>query len=1010
MGDRRSLLRKTWVAATALAIMASGLGWRAWVPEAEAAPPVASSVAVAGTARIGETLTGTYAYTDTDGDAEGATQFQWYAANSPSGTGKTAIPGATGTTLTVTDALQSKFITFEATPVSVTGEVYGMPASSAPTAAVTAGPGWYTSGPPEFTLSSAAYSSMQAPGGKPYIAFQDGAYGERVSVMTLDAGVWKYVGTPGFSAGTAKHMSLRFDGGTPYVAFADGGYGDRMTVMRYDGAAWSVVGAAGFTHQSAEHLAFDIDNGTPYVAYRGKTSGEASVMRYDGVAWSHVGAPDFTVGGAWQPSLDVDNGIPHLAFRDNGVGGRATVMSYDGAAWGLVGARGFSSGAVLDVSLLVAAGKPYVAYMDGTQGWRGTVMTYDGVAWSLVGPQGFTVGAAQYGQLFVSNGEFYYGYQDDAGGGVFEASMMKFDGAAWANVGARHYSVRNTFFNTIYVDNGNVYTAFTSEIPDGLKATVMYYGLNAVPTASGVTVAGAAQVGQSLTATYAYADSEYDAEGGTTFQWYAADDASGAGKTAIPGATGTTLALTPSLAGKFVTFEVVPQAVWNAKVGVAAESAPVGPIAAAPVPPPVPPADGAIDPYVPIFVNEAKVFAGLERTETANGRTTTTVAVDRNRLETRLSAAGHDTVVAIPIESATDVAVAEIDGELFKALQGLGADVTLRTKEATYALPTTFVDLGALSARLGSPERLRDLKLRLTIARPTEDEARTLAAAVRSEGWTSAAPPMKFALAGVYGSETVDVPDFERYVVRSVALSASAAGEVKTGIAVEADGEVRHVPTFFREKDGATFAEIRSMTNGAYVWIDRRTAFADTETHWGKDDIADMASRTIVEGTGEGRFEPDRAVTRAEFAAMLARGLGLKSESGAAAFSDVKRDNWFYEVVATAHRYRLIEGFGDGAFRPNERIAREQAMTMLHRAMGIVGLELDGKVDLGALSTFADGGDVSAWAASGAASSLQAGIVRGRDDGTLGPRDSLTRAEAIATIRRLLQQSGLINR
>ena len=88
--------------------------------------PVASNVLVNGSPLdVGVTLTGSYTYTDADGDAQGTSTFQWYRSDNNSGLNKTAIPSATGLTYALTSADLTKYITFQVTPVAATGSSPG---------------------------------------------------------------------------------------------------------------------------------------------------------------------------------------------------------------------------------------------------------------------------------------------------------------------------------------------------------------------------------------------------------------------------------------------------------------------------------------------------------------------------------------------------------------------------------------------------------------------------------------------------------------------------------------------------------------------------------------------------------------------------------------------------------------------------------------------------------------------------------------------------------------------
>ena len=98
----------------------------------------------------------------------------------------------------------------------------------------------------------------------------------------------------------------------------------------------------------------------------------------------------------------------------------------------------------------------------------------------------------------------------------------------------------------------------------------------------------------------------------------------------------------------------------------------------------------------------------------------------------------------------------------------------------------------------------------------------------------------------------------------------------------------------------------------------------DVEGHWAKDAVNDMGSRIVVTGVGNGIYEPDRSITRAEFAAIIVRALGLKKGTTESAFSDVTLTDWYNGYVDTAAAYGLITGYDSKTFAPNDSITREQ--------------------------------------------------------------------------------------
>jgi len=190
--------------------------------------------------------------------------------------------------------------------------------------------------------------------------------------------------------------------------------------------------------------------------------------------------------------------------------------------------------------------------------------------------------------------------------------------------------------------------------------------------------------------------------------------------------------------------------------------------------------------------------------------------------------------------------------------------------------------------------------------------------------------------------------------------------------------------------------------------IDTVVTFNDIKNHWAKEAIEYMASRGIISGVGNNMFEPDRAITRAEFAAVVVRALGLKSGSGSISFNDVKSSDWYYDYVKAAADNQIISGYEDGSFRPMENITREQAMSIIARALSVSGLnvELTGDEADKLLSGFTDGDKAADYARNGIAVCVKLGIVTGRNGNMIAPKDNITRAEVAVIMKNLLDKIG----
>lgn len=261
----------------------------------------------------------------------------------------------------------------------------------------------------------------------------------------------------------------------------------------------------------------------------------------------------------------------------------------------------------------------------------------------------------------------------------------------------------------------------------------------------------------------------------------------------------------------------------------------------------------------------------------------------------------------------------------------------------------------------------------------------------------------------------MEVSDFNAYVERIIAIPAGVdSGKITTGVVLNADGTCSHVPTTITMIEGKYYAKINSLTNSTYSIIYNPVEFSDVANHWAKNAINDLGSRLVVSGTGDDhRYEPEREITRAEFSTIVVRALGLmrpEERGTAAVFSDVSQDAWYFHGVSIAYQNGIISGYGNGQFGPYDKITREQAMSMIARAMKITGLPVVSgeEAETTKLGRFGDLAQSASWAQKSIAACVKTGVVAGKSENTLAPKDEITRAEVAVIVQRLLRISGLI--
>jgi hypothetical protein len=193
---------------------------------------------------------------------------------------------------------------------------------------------------------------------------------------------------------------------------------------------------------------------------------------------------------------------------------------------------------------------------------------------------------------------------------------------------------------------------------------------------------------------------------------------------------------------------------------------------------------------------------------------------------------------------------------------------------------------------------------------------------------------------------------------------------------------------------------------GPYAVMSFTNQFGDTAGHWAEQDIDWMTRRLLVNGMSPTEFRPQGSVTRAEFAAMLVRALGIRVNGGSQddPFMDVHQDAWYREVVLAAAANGLVNGLEAGRFAPDETITREQMAVMISRAFTFIGLGSKSSTHTIGLDDFADSSTIQGWAKADVELVLREGLMQGMSSDAFEPGGITTRAQAVIVIGRLLKR------
>lgn len=342
---------------------------------------------------------------------------------------------------------------------------------------------------------------------------------------------------------------------------------------------------------------------------------------------------------------------------------------------------------------------------------------------------------------------------------------------------------------------------------------------------------------------------------------------------------------------------------------------------------------------------------------------------------------------------------------LMEALKSVpNAVITVKSELASYSLPIQTIDFTAAALQLGVDAK--DIKVTIITEKVTGAALTQIVNTATRDGMTVVGAPMDFKVILEANGKQLDASLSNHYVARTISTGQTIDAAHTTAVRVEADGSLSFIPSRFIDNQ----AIILSPSNSVYAIVQTNNKFTDIDGHWAKADIQLLGSKLIVDGVSAQSFAPDTNITRAQFAALLIRSLGLSENREANRFTDVPSYNWSAGAVGAASKAGLIDGFEDGSFRPADPVTRQQMVVMIARAMKASGQTAltEVKTDT-ALASFKDQASIQAWAQPAAAQAVAAGIIQGMTADAFVPDSQATRAQATTMLKRLLQKLQFID-
>jgi hypothetical protein len=293
---------------------------------------------------------------------------------------------------------------------------------------------------------------------------------------------------------------------------------------------------------------------------------------------------------------------------------------------------------------------------------------------------------------------------------------------------------------------------------------------------------------------------------------------------------------------------------------------------------------------------------------------------------------------------------------------------------------------------------------------------------------------IKYAWGGTSPSTGFDCSGFTSYVFKQydVTLPRMTADQFNGGTAVKkADLEQGDLVFFTTYKAGASHAGIYvgsgnfihassskgitiSSINDPYYWGSRylgarrylseekvvqlavlpQGQYHDVSTkYWAYTPITNLSKKGVMSGYEYSQFKPEKSVTRAEAAKMVANALGLKSSSTTSKFKDVSTSFWGVNAINAVKEAGIITGYPDGTFKPNQEMTRDEIAELITKTFVLT--------DKGTENSFPDVKE-GYWAYDSIQLLSENNIASGFDDNTFKPQNDTSRAEFSTFLYRAL--------
>ncbi|MCF4966373.1 DUF1565 domain-containing protein [Nostoc sp. CMAA1605] len=200
--------------------------------------------------------------------------------------------------------------------------------------------------------------------------------------------------------------------------------------------------------------------------------------------------------------------------------------------------------------------------------------------------------------------------------------------------------------------------------------------------------------------------------------------------------------------------------------------------------------------------------------------------------------------------------------------------------------------------------------------------------------------------------------------------------------------------------------QVKGQVNFLAAVIDQpiqstNTNLVDIAGHWAAAFVEALVNKGLISGFPDGTFAPNAPITRAQYAAIIAKTFNLPTKNQPSPFKDVKSDFWAAAAITKAAQMGFISGFPDGTFRPGQNLTKVQAIVSV-----VNGLQLSGGSP-NVLSVYRDRAQIPSYATNPIATATEKQLVVNYPaTDQLEPLRDITRGEIASLIYQALVTSG----